>query len=384
MKYLSKIIFSIFTLSILMVACKKEGDLPSYADSKVPVLSASKAVIAPAVSDSDNVVATLNWTDPLLSTDSAHKMYLIEIDSTGRGFAKATKLTVYGSLKKALKGSELNNILLNFGFNFNVAYDIDIRVTSSYLNNNDMKVSNIIKVTATPYKVPPKIALPTTNRLFIVGGASTFGWSNNTTIDAGEEFARLDETTWVGVFYLSGGEYLILPEKGSWTHKFAIANKSAAGASDAGSFGFDLGDNFPAPATTGWYKVTMDFQRGKYVVEPFTGPKLPTDLFIVGGGTPGGWNNPVPVPSQQFLRLNSCEFEIASLALNQANGMFLLLPVNGSWASKYGGVGGNNGSNQPLGDKFKEGGSDLKAPDVAGNYKINVNFATEKYKASKL
>lgn len=128
----------------------------------------------------------------------------------------------------------------------------------------------------------------------------------------------------------------------------------------------------------------MDFQKGKFVVEPFTGPQLPTDLFVVGGATPGGWNNPVPAPSQQFTRLNSCEFEIASLALNQANGMYLLLPVNGSWASKYGGVGSGNGSNEPLGDLFKEGGSDLKAPDVAGNYKININFASAKYKLTKL
>lgn len=384
MKYLSKILCSIFMLSVLITACKKEEALPNYGDSKAPVLSASKSSIAATPADSSAVVATLSWTDPMLSADSANKMYLIEIDSTTRGFAKAAKMVVYGNLSKALTGKELNNILLNFGFNFNVSYGLDIRVTSSYANNNDIKVSNTLKISAAPYKVPPKIALPTSTRLFIVGGATTFGWSNNTTIDAAEELSRLDETTWTGIFYLNGGEYLILPVKGDWSHKYSIQNKSLAGVNDGGDFGYDLNDNFPAPANAGWYKVTLDFQRGRFMVEPFTGPQLPTDLFIVGGATPGGWNNPVPAPAQQFTRLNSCEFEIASLALNQANGMYLLLPVNGSWSSKYGGVGSSNGSNEPLADSFKESGSDLKAPDVAGNYKMNFNFATSKYKLTKL
>ncbi|MCX6209005.1 MAG: SusE domain-containing protein [Bacteroidetes bacterium] len=383
MKYLSKIFLSILTASIVLIACRKEGALPNYAASSTPVLSASKTSIAPAPSDSNTAVATLNWTDPMLSTDSAYKMYVIEIDSTGRNFKQAAKITVYGTLSKALIGKELNSILLNFGFKFNVAYDIDVRLTSSYVNNNDIKVSNTLKLSATPYKVPPKVELPSTGKLYIVGGATNGGWSNPVPTPT-QEFTRIDETTFMGVFDLSsGGSYLLLAVNGGWDEKFG-----ALGSNNSNNV---AGDNFKkgggdllAPATTTKYLITVDFQQGKFTVVPYTGPTLPSDLFIVGGATPGSWSNPVPTPSQQFVRLNSCEFEIASLNLNQANGMYLLLPVNGSWASKYGGVGSSNGSNEPLGDSFKEGGSDLKAPDVVGNYKMNINFATAKYKLTKL
>jgi hypothetical protein len=53
----------------------------------------------------------------------------------------------------------------------------------------------------------------------------------------------------------------------------------------------------------------------------------------------------------------------------------LFLPVNGSWANKYGGLGANT-TNNVNGDDFKYNGSDMKAPAVAGTYKISVNFAT--------
>ncbi len=383
MKYLSKIFLSIFTLSVLLIACKKEGALPNYAESTASVLSASKTTIAPTATDSNTVVTTLTWTDPMLSTDSAHKMYVIEIDSTGRNFKQSAKIVQYGSLSKALIGSELNNILLGFGFKFNVAYGIDVRVTSSYVNNNDIKVSNVLKLTATAYKVPPKVELPTTGKLFIVGGATNGGW-NNPVPTPTQEFTRIDETTFMGIFDLSsGGSYLLLAVNGGWDEKFGFA-----GSNNSNNVNGDIlkkgGGDLLAPATTAKYLITVDFQQGKFTVVPYTGPTLPTDLFIVGGATPGSWSNPVPVPSQQFTRLNSCEFEISNLALNAANGNYLLLPVNGSWSAKYGGVGANNGSNNPMQDMFKEGGSDLAAPTVSGDYKVNVNFATSMYKLTKL
>lgn len=385
MKYLSKIILSALLISSLVVACKKEGALPNYATGNAPALTSSKSVVAPTPSDSDNVVLTLDWTSPAYANDSTTTKYVIEIDSTGRNFAKAASMTVTGARKKTLTGRQLNSILLSFGFNFNVAYDIDVRVTSSYANNNDIKVSNTVKVNATPYKVPPKVALPTSNRLFIVGGASTFGWGNSTVINSAEEFARLDETTWAGVFYFAGGdEYLILPEKGSWAHKYAIKNKSLAGVSGGGDFGYDFNDNFPAPAGGGWYKITLDFQRGKFIVEAFTGPNLPTDLFMVGDATPALWSNPASGPNVQPLtRINSCVWEMSSIVITGGK-EYLVLPVAGSWSNKYSvankslaglAAGGDFGYN--LNDNFP-------GPAIGGNYKIEMNFATAKFKTTKL
>ncbi|MFY7965522.1 MAG: SusE domain-containing protein [Chitinophagaceae bacterium] len=124
----------------------------------------------------------------------------------------------------------------------------------------------------------------------------------------------------------------------------------------------------------------------KYTIKPYLVVKvaLPSsgDLFIIGGATPGGWPNPVPEPSQKFTKVSSAVYEI-TITLTGGES-YLLLPVNGSWSDKYGGVGTSNNSNNVDGDDFKRGGSDLKAPPVTGNYKITVDFQEGKFKLVKL
>ena len=57
----------------------------------------------------------------------------------------------------------------------------------------------------------------------------------------------------------------------------------------------------------------------------------PDNLYIVGDATPGGWNNPVPVPSQQFIKVDDYSFSII-VNLNAAPASYLFLPVNGHGA----------------------------------------------------
>lgn len=385
MKFLSKILFAVLTTATIIGACTKAEQVPFYGDTTgtTPVLSASVATLAAAPADSMNTGITFNWTNPKYATDSAHQKFIVEIDSTGRNFSKAVSFTVIGDLKKSFINKEINNVLLGFGFAFNVAYDVDVRVTSSYTNNNERLTSNTLKVRMTPYKVPPKVALPTTGKLFIVGDATDGGW-NNPVPTPSQELARLDETTWAGIFNITGGKsYLILPANGDWSNKFSVANNTLPGLSDGGNFGFNLSDNFPGPTASGMYMITLDFQQGKFTCVPYTGPNLASNLFMVGDATPGGWNNPVPTPTQQFTRLNAVEF---TLTLNGVVGAkeFLLLPVNGDWTNKYSvankslaglNAGGSFGYNLP--DNFP-------GPTLNGNYKFDVNFATAKFKVTKL
>ena len=98
---------------------------------------------------------------------------------------------------------------------------------------------------------------------------------------------------------------------------------------------------------------------------------------MVGDATPGGWNNPVPLPAQQFTETSLGVFEL-TLSLT-ADKSLLFLPVNGDWSHKFGGVGANN-TNNVMGDYIKPEGGDLKAPATGGSYKITVNFITMSYK----
>ena len=60
----------------------------------------------------------------------------------------------------------------------------------------------------------------------------------------------------------------MLPVNGDWSHKFSVANNSVAGLSAGGTFGYDLSDNFPGPATSGTYKISVNFVTNKFVVTP--------------------------------------------------------------------------------------------------------------------
>jgi hypothetical protein len=385
MKLLSKIILSVFLVGAIFTACTKADSLANYGNQTgtISVLSSSTATLAPIAADSSKVGITFSWTNPNYATNSSTVKYVLEIDSASRNFSKAVSKTVIGSLNTSFLNKEINTILLGFGFQFNVAYDVDVRLTTSYGNNNEKYVCNTVRLKMTPYKVPPKIALPTSSKLFLVGDASAGGWSNPVPVPT-QEFSRLDETTWVGVFNLTGGkQYLALPVNGDWSNKFSVANNTVAGLSAGGDFGFNLNDNFPGPATSGWYKITFDFQQGKFSCVPHTGPNMATNLFIVGDATPGGWNNPVPVPSQQFTRLNSVEF---TLTLNNVVGgkQYLILPVNGDWSNKYA-VANNALAGLSAGGTFGYNLNDnFPGPAVSGNYKFDVNFATAQFKTTKL
>lgn len=371
-------------MAAIIVACDKADTLPLYSNGTASTLSASSTTIAPAPADSNNTVLTLSWTSPKYATDSSKYKYTIEIDSAGKNFSKPYTRVETGKLSSSFTAKELNNFLVGRGYAFNAPVDMEIRMTSSYANNNERLTSNIIKVKMTPYKVPPKVALPTSGRLFLVGsataGGDATGWNNPVPTPA-QEFARLDETTFGGVFQITGGkEYLLLPVNGDWGHKYAVADNSVPGLSQGGSFGFDFSQNFPGPATSGLYKIIVDFQSGKFTVTPYAGV-LPSSLYIVGDATPGGWNNPVPVPSQQLTRINSAVYEI-TLPLTGGK-EYLLLPVNGDWSHKFA-VANKGLAGLSSGGSFGYDLSDnFPGPAASGTYKITVNFVTNTFKVTQ-
>jgi hypothetical protein len=133
------------------------------------------------------------------------------------------------------------------------------------------------------------------------------------------------------------------------------------------------------------YSNVLKFNVTPYVIPPKVAPPSTGQLYIVGNATPGGdasgWNNPVPVPTQQFTKISPTVYEITIPLIGDKS--YLFLPENGSWAVKYGAIGANN-TNNVNGDDFRAGGGDMKAPAVSGNYKIEVDFQRGKFIVTKL
>ncbi len=104
-------------------------------------------------------------------------------------------------------------------------------------------------------------------------------------------------------------------------------------------------------------------------------------LYLVGSATNGGWNNPVPVPTQQFTKTDATNYTITVALVGGQE--YLMLPKNGDWGKKYGNACGPNSCNNDAGDSFKAEGNNFKGPAVSGTYKISVNFISGKFTVVK-
>jgi hypothetical protein len=376
MKFSSKTIFAACLALASAAACTKMSN-QYYANGTTPTLKLSTTAITPTPADSLRNVLALSWSNPHYATDSATELYTIQIDSSGRNFSKAVNIQVSGALSDSLTAKQINTIALGFGFAYNVAYKMDVRLISSYANNNEQLLSNVITLTYTPYVIPPKVAPPATKQLFLVGSATVGGWNNPVPVPS-QQFEMVDSVDYAGVFNLSGGQqYLILPKNGDWSNKYAVANSNVPAT--GGSFGYNGNDNtyntnFTGPANSGLYQISVNFQAGTFSVTPYT-QFLPDSVFIVGSATAGGWNNPVPEPGQVLTRINSTQWQV-NLPLSGGQ-QYLLLPVNGDWSNKFavasgtipasGGAFGYNGGNGTFNTNFN-------GPANSGTYTVTADF----------
>ena len=224
----------------------------------------------------------------------------------------------------------------------------------------------------------PVVAPPSSNELYIVGDATQGGWNNPVPVPL-QKMTKISNTLYETYLnFVGGGEYLLLPVNGSWDAKFGVPNKSLAGISAGGDFTAGS-ENIPGTTTAGIYKMSFDFQMGKFTVTPVT-PKvqIPDSIFMTGDASPGGWTN-TPPANQKFTKINATTFQ---LTLNlTGTGGFILLPAYGSWNQKYALESASAGT--ATGGDFKYltgGGGDIPGPGQPGNYTITFDFATGVYK----
>lgn len=373
MKHIFKISSLVVAVAMSFSACNKVEDLPNHGNGKAVVLSSSVSAVAPLPADSNNNVIAFSWTDPAYAQDPALYKYVIEIDSTTKGFINPFRKVIVGKLSDTMVAKELNTALLGFGFEFNTAYVVDVRLVSSYGNNNEQYISNTIQLNVTPYKVPPKIPVPA--NLYIVGDLN--GWNNVPGLDTKYYFSLIDETTYAGIFNFTGGAYKLIQELGVWSSQYHMV---AGGTAEAGEFiQADADPAFPNPATSGWYRLTVDFQHGTYSLAP--APErvaTPANLYLVGDIN--GWNNsPGLDPIYTF---NNVDLFVKTLDVNFSSaGNYKLIQELGNWGTQF-----HRTTGDEVKGEFEQRDADpaFPAPGVPGTYRVKVNFAANYYWLEKL
>jgi len=128
------------------------------------------------------------------------------------------------------------------------------------------------------------------------------------------------------------------------------------------------------------YSNVLKYAVVPYPIPPVVAPPSTGKLFLVGDATDGGWNNPVPLPSQEFVKIDALHFEITIGLIGGKE--YLFIPLNGDWGHKF--ACKKTADQSPDGGDFGLDLSDnFPGPVASGNYKIEVDFQRGKYTVTK-
>lgn len=274
MKNIIKLLSTVLMVAFLFVACKKQITDIQYLGGKAPALTSttlSSNVLV--IANKANTAITFTWTNPdyQFSTgiSSQDVVYTLQVDTTGANFASVNlkEQVISKDLSVTLTVSDLNNLFANWAEN--VPHNFEFRIKSALANGSIPLYSNVIKMVVTPY-LDVAVPLPVTGvgNLYLIGsatpGGDAHGWDNPVPAPS-QQFTKTSSTTFELTIPLIGGkEFLVLPDNGSWSNKYAV--KKADVTSDGGPFGYNFGDNFPGPAVSGNYKIVLNFKTGKFSV----------------------------------------------------------------------------------------------------------------------
>jgi starch-binding outer membrane protein SusE/F len=375
MKNISKLILSSLALMVIFSACNKTDNLtkvdalPVYQLGVSPVLTSSVATTAPTIADTSNAVINFSWSNPKYSNDSATTKYILEIDSTGKNFANKNSKTVFGVLNTTLTGRELNGMLLNLGFRLGVSQSIDVRLISSYNNNNEQYTSNVLKIMVTPFPDPAKLV--TANAAVTVTlpnaalASNTFSWEA-----AFKGYAGVVTYT---LQYDSAGKNFVAPiEIPVGASLYALSLTQGQMNETA------LNSNIPG-GNTGKveYRIKAVTALGAISYSNVVNVTITSYVPILRVYLPGGYQTSTgngtdwtPGNAPELIR------DLRASVFNKMYYIYLFLPANAefkitigrSWDVNYGGSGG----------VLSGGGANLSVP-AAGFYRVSVNISTLQY-----
>ncbi len=370
-------------LLVVLAGCKKNLPMATLAPGTTSLTASTSTLVLDSTGGGTKTAVTLSW--PAVNYGAQVVVtYTLEIDSINGNFSKPVSVNMATGLTQTYTMAQLNTIALGLGLAPAAAGQLQTRVLANVNQSTGASstvstvTSNVVSLTVTPYSTIPQPIYPVPANLYLVGSATpggpANGWTNPVPVPS-QQFTQIDANTFGMVINLVGGQqFLLLPVNGDWSHKYAVTASNPPNPPAGGPFVPDAANNMTGPATSGLYKIIVDFVKGTYTVTPATAGDIPTNLYIVGDATAGGWANPVPVPSQQFAQISSGEFKISIPLL--ATGSYLFLPLNGDWTNKYGGASATGG---PLLANGSVPSSNTPGPGAAGTYTIDVNFFSNTY-----
>jgi hypothetical protein len=375
MKNIVKILIATVAIVMVFTACQKEGDLPLYKTGNGTVVSSSVSSVTAAVADSGQTVLTVNWTWPNYATDSAHQKFILQIDSAGQNFVHPFSRVLFGVTSTSFTAKELNTIVFGFGC-ISDPYTLEMRIISSYGNNNEQYQSNTITAIVTPYIIPVTLSIAPAGPLTLVVEEATntavvFSWNAT-------QYGNIP--LYYAVEIDKAGGTFATPT----VLKFAAALTGSITVNDLNNAAINAGI---APTETGDLAIRVNAHQGDY---PGTNPlysnvvtlTVTTYLSVMTWYVPGNYaadsypgyifNNWDPANSPQVKSISS--------APTKLEGYVYMANATNEWkfASKPNWDGPNYGAGAAPGTLDASGGN---FSSDAGYYKLNADASALTYTA---
>lgn len=277
MKNIIKNMFLFAMLTMLAWSCSKDEKKIYYEGGTAPVLEATATDLVLTDATKTEEAVTFSWTNPnymfTTGVSSQNVYYILEIDTVGANFSSPNKqsVAITSNLDQTFTVGEINTILANgLLLKTGMLHNIEVRVKSTLVNNSAALYSNVLQMTAIPFMPPPKVAIPIEGTLWLVGNATAGGWNNPllSPYDVTQKFTQdpnVNTLYTLTVDFIGGGGYKLVQKMGVWGTQYHALDGGVVSGGD-----FEMKDSdpqFPGPAEAGTYKVTVDFQLGKYYVE---------------------------------------------------------------------------------------------------------------------
>jgi hypothetical protein len=281
-RYFDKLILLATSGLVLLASCNKNNSSVYFNGGTAPTLTATASdSIALPITDTTATAVTFSWTNPNYQfsdgVSSLDVSYFLEMDTVGGNFSSPSlaQIGINSQLSATYTVAQLNTVLANqMNLQPGVRHNIQVRVESflaplsSGTANSGALYSNALSFAATPYVLPPAVSPPPNDSLYIVGAAiAADNWANPipSPLVSSETFTEVSPLLYkITLPLVGGGEYkLIANNNGSWTQQWSVS--SADTYPNGGPFVFN-GANCIAPASSGTYTITVNFQTGYFTV----------------------------------------------------------------------------------------------------------------------
>jgi len=331
---------------------------------------------------------TFSW-DTLVYGVSTPVTFTVQMDSLNGDFSTPMADVISTNIyQKSYTDSVMNSRALKFKLLPYEPGQIKVRLKANMTFNNLPVYSKVETITVTPYDDGLMYKFPAA--LYLQGDAVA---SNGAyPVPDAQQMVKIDDHRFGLIIALTGMKNFIFTTSSTAlsdpAYKAATSSEPLTGGnfipSGSKTNPPNGGSEISSPATTGIYKVIVDFKTGTYSVsiEPALIP-APANLYIQGDAVASNWTYPIPA-AQKFTQVDANSFVLTISLIGGKKYDFIASET--SWGDPA--YKGATNAEPLMGGNFIAagsmtvpawGGQDIKSPAASGTYTITVHFKSGTY-----